>query len=74
MTDAAQSFQARLFSKKVGTQYQIGFDSASTTTNYDTTLRNENDVVYVIIGYDFTGNLLNAWINPDLSTFNSSNL
>ena len=72
LTDAAQSFQARLFTKKVGTQYQIGFDSASTTTNYDVTLRNEGDVVYVIIGYDFTGNILNAWINPDLSTFNSS--
>ncbi|WP_052705253.1 T9SS type A sorting domain-containing protein [Flavobacterium sp. 316] len=72
LTDAAQSFQARLFTKKVGTQYQVGFDSASTTTNYDVTLRNEGDVVYVIIGYDFTGNVLNAWINPDLSTFNSS--
>lgn len=72
LTDAAQSFQARLFTKKVGTQYQIGFDSASTTTNYDVTLRNEGDVVYIIIGYDFTGNVLNAWINPDLSTFNSS--
>lgn len=72
LTDAAQSFRARLFTKKSGTQYQIGFDASSTTTNYDTTLRNEGDVVYVIMGYDFTTNMLNAWINPNLSTFNAS--
>jgi len=57
-------YKARLFAKKVGTQYQIGFDTASTTTNYDATLRNAGDVVYVVIGYDYDLNALNLWLNP----------
>ena len=72
-TDQALTFKLRLFTKRVGTQYQIGFDSASTTTNYDATLRNIGDVVYVIIGYDFTTNTIaKAWINPDLLTFTNA--
>ena len=73
LTDAAKNFKARLFIKKVASQYQIGFDSASTTTNYDLSLRNVGDVVYVILGYDFANNtVLNAWINPNLATFSST--
>lgn len=72
LTDATQSFLIRLFLKKVGSQYQIGFDSASTTTNYDATLRNTGEVVYVVMGYDFGGTDIKAWINPDLSTFSSA--
>lgn len=72
-TDQALTFKLRLFTKRVGTQYQIGFDSASTTTNYDTTLRNVGDVVYVIIGYDFaTNTVAKTWINPDLLTFTNA--
>lgn len=66
------NFRARLFVRKADTQYQIGFDNASTTTNYDPTLRNVGDVVLVIMGYDFGTNLLKCWINPNLSTFNAS--
>ncbi|MFN7015362.1 MAG: T9SS type A sorting domain-containing protein, partial [Bacteroidia bacterium] len=66
------NFRARLFVRKAETQYQIGFDNASTTTNYDPTLRNVGDVVLVIMGYDFATNLLKCWINPNLSTFNAS--
>ncbi|WP_445453683.1 T9SS type A sorting domain-containing protein [Flavobacterium sp. 25HG05S-40] len=65
-------YKARLFLKKSGTQYQIGFDTTASTTNYDATLRNVGDVVYIVIGYDFTSNSLNAWINPvngNVSTF-----
>ena len=69
LTDAARNFKLRLFLKRVASQYQIGFDSASTTTNYDATLRNIGDVVYVILGYDFaTNTVVKAWINPDLMT------
>lgn len=73
LTDAAKNFKIRLFIKRVASQYQIGFDSSATTTNYDATLRNINDVVYVILGYDFANNtVINAWINPDLMTFNGT--
>ncbi|WP_293873211.1 T9SS type A sorting domain-containing protein [Flavobacterium sp.] len=58
------NYKANLFVKKVGTQYQIGFDAASTTTNYNATLRNAGDVVYVVIGYDFSSNSLSLWLNP----------
>ncbi len=73
LTDNAKSYMGRLFVKKNGTQYQLGFDSASTTTNYDTTLRNVGDVVLVVMGYDFTANKLSAWFNPDLATFHGCN-
>lgn len=69
LTDNAKSYMGRLFVKKNGTQYQLGFDSASTTTNYDTTLRTVGDVVLVVMGYDFTANKLSAWFNPNLATF-----
>lgn len=73
LTDAAKGFKSRLFVKKVASQYQIGFDSAATTTNYDVTLRNIGEVVYVILGYDFaTNTVVNAWINPNLATFSSA--
>lgn len=73
LTDAAKNFKLRLFTKRVASQYQIGFDSAATTTNYDTTLRNIGDVVYVIMGYDFaTNTVVNVWINPNLATFSSA--
>ncbi|HWS60327.1 MAG TPA: T9SS type A sorting domain-containing protein, partial [Flavobacterium sp.] len=72
LTDNAKSYMGRLFVKKNGTQYNLGFDSASTTTNYDATLRNIGDVVLVVMGYDFTANTLSAWFNPDLSTFTTA--
>jgi len=72
LTDNAKSYMGRLFVKKNGTQYQLGFDSASTTTNYDATLRNSNDVVLVVMGYDFTANKLSAWFNPNLATFTTT--
>ena len=73
LTDGSTGgYNARLFFNRVGTQYQLGFDSASTTTNYDATLRNVGDVVFVVMGYDFNTNTLNAWINPDLTTFSET--
>jgi hypothetical protein len=72
LTDNAKSYMGRLFVKKNGTQYQLGFDSESTTTNYDATLRAVGDVVLVVMGYDFTANKLSAWFNPDLTTFTAA--
>lgn len=73
LTDGTSGgYNARLFLNRVGTQYQLGFDTASTTTNYDATLRNVGDVVFVVMGYDFGTNTLNAWFNPNLSTFSAA--
>jgi hypothetical protein len=62
------NYKGRLFIQKNGTQYQLGLDAASTTTNYATTLFNVGDVVCVVMGYDFVGNTLKAWFNPTLAT------
>lgn len=61
---SSADYKGRLFIKRVGTQYSLGFDIPSTTTNVETTLRNVGDTVYVVIGYDYTANYLNLWINP----------
>lgn len=73
LTDDLKGYLARLFIKKSGTQYLIGFDNAATTTNYDATLRNVGDVIYVVLSYDFATNSLKAWINPTIASFNASN-
>ena len=73
LTDDLKGYLARIFLKKSGTQYLIGFDSASTTTNYDTTLRNVGDVIYVVLSYDFATNSLKAWLNPTVTAFNATN-
>lgn len=70
--DAARNYKARVFVKKADTQYQLGLDSNSTTTNYETTLRNVGDVVLVVVGYDFGTNELKAWFNPTVATFTAS--
>lgn len=72
LTDDVKGYNARLFVKKTGTQYQLGLDTASTTTNYDATLRNAGSVVLVVLGYDFATNSLKAWFNPNLATFNAA--
>ena len=72
VTDAARGFKGRLFVRKNGTQWQVGLDGASTTTNYDATLRNTGDVVMVVMGYDFGTNTLNAWLNPNLGTLTAA--
>ncbi|WP_264520300.1 T9SS type A sorting domain-containing protein [Flavobacterium sp. N1994] len=69
LTDGNPSnHKGRLFIKKSGTQYQLGLDAASTTTNFASTLFNVGDVVCVVLGYDFAGNTLKAWFNPTLAT------
>lgn len=72
-TDGGVSnYRARLFVKKTGSQYQFGLDTASTTTNFASELLEVNDVVFVVLGYDFDANSLKLWVNPTVSTFNES--
>ena len=70
--DALKNYKARIFFKKNGTQYQLGMDAASTTTNYDPTLRNIGDTVFVVMGYDFGTNTISAWFSPNLTTFSAA--
>lgn len=73
LTDGStSSYNGRIFCNRVGNQYQLGLDSASTTTNYDTTMRNVGDIVFVVMGYNFDTNTYSAWINPNLGTFNDT--
>lgn len=65
-------FEARIFIKKTGTTYQLGLTSAATTTNYTSGFFNVGDVVYVVMGYDFTTNTLKAWFNPTVATFTAA--
>lgn len=61
---SSSDYKGRVFVKRIGSQYSFGFDIAGTTTNVETTLRNPNDIAYVVIGYDFTTNALAFWVNP----------
>ena len=64
LTDNAKSIKGRLFVKRIGEQFQIGFDATATTTNLDGTLRDVGTTVYIVMGYDFAINALSVWINP----------
>jgi hypothetical protein len=66
------AYRARIFIKKAGEQYQLGLATGGSTNNYTTSAYNVNDVVLVVMGYDFNSNVLNAWINPALATFSAS--
>lgn len=72
LTDAARGYNSRVFIKKTGTQYQLGLDTASTTTNYDAALRNVGDIVFIVLGYDFGTNELKMWIDPNPNTFTAA--
>jgi len=64
---SASSYLGRLYIKRSGTQFALGFDSASTTTNYTTNLYNVGDTLLVVIAFDFTTLTYNVWINPDMT-------
>ena len=67
---------ARLVTKKNGTSYQLGIGRGTTTTDYqfDSTLRNLNDVVFVVASYERfdTSTNVNLWVNPATSTFGAN--
>jgi hypothetical protein len=66
LTNALKSYQGRLFFKKNGTQFQLGFDFANVTTNYTTTLYDINTPMWVVIGYDFGTASYSVWINENV--------
>lgn len=71
--ETTSSLPGRLFVRKAGAGYNIGFaGGGTTTTNYAPATYNVGDVVMIIMGYDFGTGVLSAWINPNLATFNAS--
>ncbi len=67
LTDSSKNYQVRLFAKPSGTNYVLGFDSVSPTTNYATTLFNVNDTVLVVMNFDFNTSTYSVWFNPDVT-------
>lgn len=72
-TDVA-AYAARFFYKKSADQFVLGIGSAAdiTLASYTTTLYNTGSTVLVIASYDFTNNVINAWINPTVAGFNGT--
>ena len=70
--EAPSDYNARLYWKLVGSQYQLGLDDATSTENYTTTSYDVNETVMVIMGFDYSNNMLMAWINPTLATLTAS--
>lgn len=66
LTNALKSYQGRMFFKKNGTQFQLGFDFANVTTNYDATLYDINTPMWIVIGYDFGTASYSVWINQNV--------
>jgi hypothetical protein len=64
--DAGATTNARVWIRKNGTQYQYGLGTGSAPTNWDTALYNANDIQYIVLSYDFTGNTLSLFINPTI--------
>jgi hypothetical protein len=66
-TDAAgASTNARIWTRKNGTQYQYGLGTGATATDWDPTLYNAGDIQYVVLRYDFADNALSLYINPTI--------
>lgn len=60
------STNARIWIRKNGTQYQYGLGTGAAPTDWDATLYNAGDIQYVVLGYDFTNNVLTLTINPTI--------
>lgn len=56
----------RIYIRKNGTQYQYGIGIASAATDWNATLHNANDIQYLVLSYDFTGNTLSLFVNPTI--------
>ncbi len=66
-TDATgATTNARIWIRKNGTQYQYGLGTASAPTDWSPTLYNANATQYLVLGYDFTTNLLSLYENPTI--------
>jgi hypothetical protein len=72
-TDAAgANTNARIWIRKNGTQYQYGLGTAAAPTNWSANLYNANETQYLVLGYDFTTNLLSLYENPTIAGSSSS--
>jgi hypothetical protein len=69
---STSSYNARLWTQKNGAQYKLGLSYANTTTNYTSASYNVGDVLLVILEFDYATNVVKAWINPAVSTFNAA--
>ena len=67
---STSSYNARLWTQKNGAQYKIGLSYGNTTTNYTSASYNVGDVVLVVLEFDYATNVVKAWINPTVATFN----
>lgn len=72
LSNSSQAYRGRIFLKVSSGQYSLGLDSVATTSNYESALRNPDDVVLVVIGYDFNSNLYKLWVNPNMATLTAS--
>lgn len=63
----------RIWIRKNGTQYQYGLSpNTSAPTIWSSNLYNVNDTQYLVLGYDFTTNLLSLYENPTIGGSASS--
>ena len=63
---------ARIWIRKNGTQYQYGLGTAASPTNWSANLYNAGVSQYLVLGYDFTTNLLSLYENPTIGGASSS--
>ena len=72
-TDAAgANTNARIWIRKNGTQYQYGLGTAAAPTNWSSNLYNAGVTQYLVLGYDFSTNLLSLYENPTIAGSSSS--
>lgn len=64
--NAGATTSARLWIRKNGSQYQYGLGTGTAPTDWTTALYNANDIQYLVLGYDFTNNLLSLFVNPTI--------
>ena len=71
---SSTSFSSTVWLKQNGTQFNIGLDKNSSTTNFvfDTNNYDINTEIFIVISYDFTTNTSKMWINPASSSLGNA--
>lgn len=68
LRDDSGNYVCRLFIVFIDdSTYKIGISNSSTLTAETTTTYNKDDVLFVVMNYDFDSNNVNAWVNPTIS-------
>lgn len=68
---STSSYLSRVWFKKNGAQYNVGF-STGATAEYSTTALNTGATALIVIGFNYATNTHSLWLNPTLSSFNAS--